>query len=257
MKAFIVAIPLFDSSMAVKAYRLCDRSGERALGIQNDFRRMTEALITPGLAVVEKIGIEPFAMDNPLFVNLNRYQLLVGKPSDIKIPPSKLVCVLPGNISTDARIKEKCGRLKSLHYKLAMEGLPEDVEENPLIPMLDYLILDYMNPRFSSDYFTARTELSSLTLIFYNVPDTESYQRLVSRNQKGMFTGAFYSSPITEGKTDISPVKVNALQLMNQVNSPDFELEDVMRIIERDPYLTISLLRFINSAAVGLSFTPS
>ena len=252
MKLFIVAVPLFDNTMTVKAYRLCDRDGDRAIGIQNDFRRMTEAFLSPGLDLIEQIGIEPFAGDKQLFADLNMYQLLVGRPSNIDINPSKLVCVMPGNIPVNDMTIEKCTALKEKGYRLAFEGLPEEISENRLIPMVDFLILDYLSPSFTSAHFYARTYWPDVHLVFSNVPDAESYDRLTARNPQGLFTGGFYSSPITEGISEISPVKVNALQLLSLVNSGDFEFEETVAIIERDPYLTISLLRFINSAAIGL-----
>lgn len=252
MKVFIVATPLFDASMAVMAYRLCDRSGENAIGIHNDFRRMREVFNSPGLDLIEQLGLETFAGDKLLFANINHYQLLVGRPVNVNINPQKLVCTLPASIPADEKVLDRCRRLKDLGYGLALEGLPKQTEDNSLIPLLDYLILDYLDPGFSGWYFTARTELTGLKLVFANVPDGESYQRLAARNPQSLFAGGFYKNPITEGNTKLSPVKINALQLLNRINSEDFELDDVVKIIERDPYLTISLLRFINSAAVGL-----
>lgn len=252
MKLFIVAVPLFDKDMAVKAYRLNDRGGDRVIGIQNDFRRMTEAFDSPGLDLLEQIGIEPFAGDKPLFADLNIYQLMVGRPANIRIDPLKLVCVLPGDITVNDTIIEKCRALREKGYRLAFEGLPEEVVEHPLAPIVDFLILDYLATSFTSSHFYARTYWPDVNLVVSNIPDTESYDRLVVRNPGGLFTGGFYSRPITEGISELSPVKVNALQLLSLVNSADFEFEDTVAIIERDPYLTVSLLRFINSAALSL-----
>jgi len=252
MRVFIVGVPLFDNTMTVKAYRLCDRSGDRVLGIQNDFRRMTEAFDSPGLDLIEQIGAEPFAGDKPLFVDLNIYQLLTGRPTHFKIDPSKLICVLPGNIDVTDQVIGRCAALRSSGYRLAFDRLPENISEHPLINMMDYLILDYFDPGYSTAQFYAKTYCPNVNLVFTNVPDTESYERLSARNPNGLFTGGFYNRPITEGVTELSPVKINALQLLSLVNRGDFEFEDTVKIIERDPYLTISLLRFINSAAIGL-----
>ena len=50
----------------------------------------------------------------------------------------------------------------------------------------------------------------------------------------------------------MSPLKANALRILKEVNEEDFELTDIGATIEKDPALSISLLRFINSPAVGL-----
>ena len=252
MRVFIVGVPLFDNAMVVKAYRLCHRSGERAIGIQNDFRRMTEAFDSPGLDLIEQIGLEPFAGDQPLFIDLNVYQILTGKPAGFRIDPSKLICIIPADIAITDQIVEKCQILSDKGYRMAFKGMPADIGDHPLLPMVDYIMLDYLDPGYTTAQFYARTYCPNVSLVFDNIPDEEAYERLSGRNPGGLFTGGFYNRPITEGVVELSPVKINALQLLSLVNRGDFEFEQTVEIIERDPYLTISLLRFINSAAIGL-----
>jgi hypothetical protein len=87
MNVFIVAIPLFDSDMAVEAYRLCSH-GEKVLGMENDYLRMNEAFTNPGLDIVEEIGIEAFAGGKPFFVELSRMQLMAGLPRNCGLAPT-------------------------------------------------------------------------------------------------------------------------------------------------------------------------
>ncbi len=82
--------------------------------------------------------------------------------------------------------------------------------------------------------------------MIYNVPSMDAYSGL-KYDKHALFTGDFYSQPITKGRAVISPIKVNALHLLSQVNQEDFDLTDIVRIIERAPYFTISLLKFMNS----------
>lgn len=247
----IVAIPLFDYSMTVGAYRLCDHKGTSLFGIENNFLRMNDALTSPGLDIIERVGLAPFTGGKPLFTDINKFKLLSGAPKDIDIAPDKLICILGTDIAPDADVLIKCQELKLAGYSLAMDGFPEHGEHSPFLQYIDYMILNYQHPNFSSWYKTVRSKMPQVKAIISDVPDMESFKWLAG-NKAALFTGDFYSQPITSGASEISPIKINALQLLREVNQDDFDLTDIAKIIGRDPYLTISLLKFINSDAVGL-----
>ncbi len=72
MKTFIVAVPLFDAKMAVQAYWLRAQSGEKTLSRVGDFRSKGDEMLTPGLDLVEKVGVDSFAASAPLLINFSR-----------------------------------------------------------------------------------------------------------------------------------------------------------------------------------------
>ena len=248
MKVFITAIPMFDHAMGVEAYRLCDRSGDSVLDLAKGHSRMKDALTSPGLNLVSKVGVEPFAADKPLFAEINRFQLLMGMPTNIPIQPDSICCLLPSNMPIDDEIILRCESLSRRGHQLALDGFPPDGIKNVLLPLMDFVFLDYKHPQFGEQYDTMSKMLPGIRLVLTNIPDMDTFSQFTG-NKQALFTGSFYNQPITAGETEISPVKINALQLLNEVNSADFELEDIASIIERDPYLTISLLRFINASA--------
>lgn len=250
MKLFIVAIPLFDVSMQVRAYHLRDRNAESVPTTQVGNSRMMDALQSPGLDLVEKLGVESFAADKLLFIDINPCQLMMGCPMNRNIPPKKVVCTFPGGLANDENLLENMKKLKQAGYTLALDDFPLNGIQSPFFSLVDYLILDSKNPRFPIIFKAVRSQLRHIRLVITNVPDQGTFNNL-SLNKDALFTGSFYSQPITAGSTKMSPVKINALQLLNQVNEPDFDLADIAQTIERDPALSISLLRFINSGASG------
>lgn len=252
MKAFVVAIPLFDPAMVVQAYRLCDRSGDSVLDVTKGHSRMAGVFSSPGLDLIQKVGPEAFAADKPLFASINRFQLETGMPMNLHIPPEKVICLLPSDLPHEEPIFTKLSALQNMGYKLALDGFPYGGSASPLLPYVSYVALDYTHSLFSIHYKGVIDGMKDVTAVIMNIPDTETYEKLSASNPQALFTGAFYNRPITKGISEISPIKVNALQLLRNVNEPDFELSDIVKIIERDPSLSISLLRFINSNAVGL-----
>jgi EAL and modified HD-GYP domain-containing signal transduction protein len=57
--------------------------------------------------------------------------------------------------------------------------------------------------------------------------------------------------PFSEGDTKVSPLQVNMINLLNKVRAENFDFDAVAKIIQRDPALTISLLRMVNTGSMG------
>ena len=64
-----------------------------------------------------------------------------------------------------------------------------------------------------------------------------------------------FRSPVTKGQTEVEPLKVNYLELMNIVNDVDFELTKAADVIGRDTALVVSLLEMVNRIAVKSEVT--
>ena len=247
MKTFIVAIPFFDSDMSVNAYKLSSRSGQKLLGMLVDEMSMSDAVLTPGLDLVKTLGVEPLTGGCPLFVDINEYHLLMRVPIVLDIAPEMLACVLPHNINPDAAVIEKCRELKELGFKIAVYGFLDGHTKNPLFELVDSIIVDISDFTLDAKFTETIKALSKLKqIVLSNIPDMDTFDKLVGIPNT-LYCGGFFSQPITKGVSKISPIKINALTLLKRINEEDFDLGDIADTIGRDPSLSISLLRFINT----------
>lgn len=252
MRFFISAIPFFDSNMAVHAYRMMTQDGEKLLGAAEDFRMLGGELLAASLEFVREIGTEPFAGGHDFFVDISKYQLLVGMPLNMDIPLENLVCVIDKEALSDNAVYAKLGILKRRGYRLALDGLSQTVSMETTVKFFDYVLLSYKSPGFKEDFKTIRPYIFKTSLVFTDVPDMESFDRLAGARGV-LLSGNFYSQPITKGLSEISPIKINSLHLLGQINDESFDLGAAADTIERDPALSISLLRFINAMNPGRS----
>ncbi|MDR0818492.1 MAG: HDOD domain-containing protein [Oscillospiraceae bacterium] len=244
-KVFAVAEPLFDSQIEVQAYYLHGKNSDSLFDA--DVKNSGDALQSPTLDIVGQMGTEPFAGSYPMFVPVNEFQLLSGLPASLGIFPSKLIVVVGKDIPFNGAVYQKCEDLKEQGYELAAEGLLGSISPDLFFELFDYLILDYLSQNFKRDFTAMRPHIFKIKFVINNVPSMEAFDS-VSKLHGAMFSGDFYSAPVTKGSGEISPIKMNALHLLGQINQEDFELIDVAEIIERDAALSVSLLRFINSA---------
>ena len=243
---FISAIPLFDSKMAVHAYHMMTQDGDKLLGAAEDFRMLGGELLAPAIELVKDIGVEPFSGRHDFFLGLSKYQLLIGMPVNMKIPPDNLVCVIDKETLTDNAAYAKMGILKRNGYRMALSGLPGAISLETASKFFDFVVLSCKSPSFTEEVKAIQPYIFNVKLVITDVPDAASFTKLASISDV-LLSGDFYSQPITVGVTDISPLKINSLNLLKQINEEGFDLVSAASTIERDPALSISLLRFINA----------
>jgi len=247
MKTFIVAIPFFDSNMSVDAYRLSSRSGKTLVGMFAEELSVSDAVLSPGLDLIKTLGVEPLTGGAPLFVDINEYHLLMRTPIMLGINPEHLVCVLPKRVNADNAVLEKVAELKESGYSVASDGLLPENTKSPLFEFIDYIILDISDFTIDSKFMeTVKTLAKVKKIVLSEVNDMETFEKLVGIPNTH-YSGLFFNQPITKGVSKISPLKINALTLLKRINEEDFDLGDIADTVGQDPFLSISLLRFINT----------
>ena len=79
----------------------------------------------------------------------------------------------------------------------------------------------------------------------------EDFESLNEDSGYDLYEGAFYRMPVTKGDTEVAPLKINYIELLNVVNDDNFELSAAADIIGRDTALVISLLKMVNKMSVN------
>jgi len=232
--------------MAVHAYMMMTHDGDKLLGSANDHRMLGSELLAPALEFIHEIGTEPFAGENDFFVEISKYQLLIGLPLSLQIPPEHLVCVINKDTLVDNAAYAKLGILQRKGYRLAVDGFPRAISMDTAVKVFDFILLSCKNENFNVELKEIRPYIFKTKLVITDVPNMESFDKY-SGARGVLLSGNFYSQPITKGTVDISPLKINALHLLGMINDDSFDLGETATIIERDPALSISLLRFINA----------
>jgi len=246
LSLFFASVPFFDADMAVHAYRMMTHDGDKLLGAAEDHRMLGGELMAPELEFVKEIGTAPFAGDSDLFIEISKYQLLIGMPLSMQIPPDNLVCIISKDTLVDNAAYAKLGILKRKGYRLAVDGFPRAISMDTAVKVFDYVLLSFHDENFSIELKEIRPYIFKTRLVLTDMPDMESFNRY-SGARGVLLSGNFYSQPITKGSGEISPLKINALHLLGQINDDSFDLGEAANIIEHDPALSISLLRFINA----------
>ncbi len=251
-------IPLFDDKMSVCAYSVFARKENHFLNPSlMAGARFDGAGTVYELEVVSNMGVSTLSGGKEVFVPVNQFSIFAEISLQCTVPPEKVVLLMDNTITTDENYIKRVKDLKGQGYKLAIRKLPiscfEDYHE--ILSRCDYILLDHVKIDISKAKIYFNKRYPHIKLCAVNVDSQEVYERLVSDGGYDLYEGAFFRMPVMNSETDVSPLKVNYIELLNVVNAPDYDLTDAADVIGKDPALVISLLEIVNRMALNSEIT--
>ena len=251
-------IPFFDKDMKVCAYSLFSQKenlllnpARQASGINDGAARVE------GLDILQRIGIDTLSPGTDVFVPVGSIAVFSDIESQSEAMIGRLVLLFDNSVTNTPDYQERFRQLKQKGYKLAIRKLPVEEIENykEILSLMDYIILDYKKV----DVYKARiyfgNQYPNIRICVGNSEEQEVFDDVRVDRAFHLFEGAFYRIPVTKGQTEVEPLKVNYLELMNIVNDVDFELTKAADVIGRDTALVVSLLEMVNRIATKSEVT--
>lgn len=251
-------IPFFDKDMKVCAYSLFSQRDNYLLNpaMQGSARNDSAATVS-GLDIIQKIGIDTLSPGTDVFVPVGHISVFSDIESQTDSMRGRLVLLLDDAIQNNETYQKRLAQLKKEGYKLAIRKLPVSAfEQNKeILALMDYIILDCkkVDVKKAKIYFSKL--YPNIKICVGNVDNQEMFDYLKDDESFWLFEGRFYRIPITKGETEVAPLKVNYLELMNIVNDKDYELTQAADIIGRDTALVVELLKVVNRIAINSEVT--
>lgn len=251
-------IPLFDDNMSVKAYSLFSQKDNFLLdpryfstGINDGAGRIN------GLEIIESMGINTLSADSDIFVPVNNISIFTDIPSQCSAPHERIVLLIDNTIRPEEMYITRIKQLVDDGYRFAICKLQVSDFENykPILLMMSYILLNYKRIEImrARIYFSA--VYPNIRLIAEDIETLEDFEKLKAGEGYELYEGAFYRMPVTKGDTNVAPLKINYIQLINMVNDPNYELTQAADIIGRDTALVISLLKIVNKMSINSEIT--
>lgn len=247
-------VPLFDENMAVRAYSIFSQKDNfflnpMMLGTgQNDGATMIE-----GLELIEKMGIETLSEDKEIFVPVSSISVFTDVESQCSASHDRIVFLIDNTIPPVEMYVRRLAELKEKGYRLAVRKLSvSDFESwREILKLADYVFLNNKKIAIDKAKIYFQKLYPHIRLCAGGIENMETFEALKQTGGYQLYEGDFYRVPVTRGKHEVNPLKVNYIQLLNLVNGDNFELSEAADVIGRDPALTISLLKMVNCMTVN------
>ncbi len=251
-------IPLFDKDMAISAYSLFTQKSNFYLNPSYlGTGQLDGAARVDGLEVIQNMGIETLSRANEVFVSVTNMSLFSDIESQCDAAHDRLVLLIDHAVKPEPMYVERIQELRDKGYKFAIRKLlvHEFQAYTEVLKRMDYVFLNHKKVDLQKATIYFSKLFPNIKICAAEVDTVEDFERLKTTTQCALFEGAFYKLPITDGQTEVNPLKVNYIELLNAVNQDDFDLTTAADIIGRDPALTISMLRMVNNMTLKSEIT--
>ncbi|MDR2932456.1 MAG: HDOD domain-containing protein [Oscillospiraceae bacterium] len=255
MDLLVVPVPLFNKDIAVEAYYFRHHKGNDILQASKGTSFLDGAMYSPPLEMLNTIGVEALSMGKPMFVPIDNYMLLASLELQCSQPADKIIFLLDDEVLMDEPHLANMRRLKGLGYRFGIQKIMSVEHYIPVLDMCDFVFYDYRLID-TAEQQQLRTDMErqykKIQAVFTHINTMDLFKGAIVQCPGCWYEGRFYRTPLTKGQTEVSPLQINQINLLNLVRDENFEFDDVAKIIQRDTALTIALLRLVNSPFIGL-----
>ncbi len=243
MDIYVARQPIFNQAKKIYGYELLFRDSMENVFSGIDGNAATSKLLSNSFL---NIGIDRLIGKSLAFINFTKDLLINQLPK--LFPNEQLVIEILEDVEPDDEVIESCSELSKLGYTIALDDFFYYEGMEPLIALADIIKFDIKaTPLDEIPDLVNKLRNRDIKLLAEKVETNEEFDDALKRGFE-YFQGYFFSKPeVVEGK-DISPSKINLLEVMVEVNRSDFEFSKVENIISRDVSISYKLLRYINSA---------
>lgn len=243
---------IYDANLAVYGYELLYRSAPSNDGLTVDDAAIGDTAMSAAALTIAftDIGLDTIVGDCPAWVNIG--DAFVTEDLAAILPPERTVIELLENGSADNRVLESLTKLRAEGYRIALDDFTFRPGLEPLVKLADIVKIDVL--AHDAEELAEQVRLLKPYNVVLLAEKVETYEILERCRALGfmLFQGYFLSTPRTVSNVHVSTEAAVRVQLAAQLNDPDTDFNELAQMIASDVTLSYRLLRYINSAFVGL-----
>jgi EAL and modified HD-GYP domain-containing signal transduction protein len=246
---YVARQPVYDRDLNVVAYELLFRNGVSASeAVVIDAQAATgEAALT----AVADIGLDVLVGGRRALVNVSR-NFLLGEQV-LALPPDRVSLEVLESVEPDAEVIARLRELGGRGYQIILDDFVLTRDTRRLLDVSGFVKLD-VKDRDEEDLvqLVARLRAHPVRLIAEKIERSEEFEAC-RRLGFDYFQGFVFGVPQLMTGRRIRAGRPTVLTLLSALARPDVSIAELEAIIVHDVGLSVTLLRYMNSAAVGLS----
>ena len=247
LNAFIGRQPVLDIHTSTYGYELLYRDGtENAFASKSDGDATLNVIENSTLSA----DFDLLSGKKRVFINFTEKLLLEGIWA--ALPKDQVVIELLETINPSEDILEICKIIKKSGYMIALDDFRYSSSWDPIIEIVDIIKIDIKaTPNQEVEAYAKKFINNGVKLLAEKVETLSEYY-WTRKLGFTYFQGYYFSKPEIIRTEQIPTSRLTKLRLIHEVNKEDFDFGEAEKLLKHDPGLTIKLLRYTNSAALGL-----
>ncbi len=247
-QVYIGRQPIFDAGLQVRAYELLYRSCPTCARAAVEEPEQATAQVILNLFM--EFGLEHLAGRHDAYVNLPRGFLVGDYP--LPFAPRQVVLEVLEDVPVDQALLEGLRRLRRQGFRLALDDFVLDRSHAPLVGLADVVKLDVQ--ALSEPELRRQVQAlggRGLTLLAEKIETPEQF-RMAQALGFQLFQGFWFAQPHVLERRTLAPSRLTVLRLLARLHDPRAGVGELAEAVGQDVALTYKLLRYLNSAFLGL-----
>ncbi|HEY5562056.1 MAG TPA: HDOD domain-containing protein [Clostridiaceae bacterium] len=247
MDAFVARQPIFDKNENVVAYELLFR-----YGVNNYYENLngdsaTSDVITNAFFI---IGVDKLTFGKRAYINFTE-NLLRNETASL-LPKECIAVEILENILPDLSLTKALKKLKKSGYTLVLDDFIFNKEYLPFIELADIIKVDFLiTTGEDRKRIINLVGNKKIKFLAEKVETIEDYKQAKELGYS-YFQGYFFSKPLIVSRKTIFSTKFAYIQLLKELYKEDIEFSEIEDIVKKDVSLSFKLLKYINSASLGM-----
>jgi len=244
---FVGRQAIFDRQREVFGYELLYRDGQanRAEIVDGD-----EATARVMVNTFLELGIDQIAGTAQAFINLTG-NFFLSHNYEV-LPTKNVVLEVLESIEPTPLVLEALARARKHGYQIALDDFVARDSHRALLEVADFVKVDIL--ALTNQQLCEQIQLLKqypVRLLAEKVEDQDVF-KLCHQLGFEYFQGYFFCKPqIVEG-VKLSSNRMAIVLLLVKLQDPDIQIKDLENLVKNDLSLSLKLLRYVNSASVGL-----
>lgn len=230
---------IFNASGDIFAYEV--RSNQEHNGHASSSALMLKTFVETGFEKVAGPHKAMISVDAEFLIDM------VPLPFDAE----KVILTLPADTELTDNLSGCLENCLAQGFSFAIENYNFEEKWQPILNKVDFVKIDISQSTQSLSERLASLKPFSVKSIAENI-STDEQEEDCKAMAFDFFQGENFSQPTLVATRTLSENEIIILQLLASLNDPDVTIDKLDNLIQQDPALSYKILRYINSAAIGL-----
>jgi EAL and modified HD-GYP domain-containing signal transduction protein len=245
---YVARQPILDRGEKLYGYELLFRDGPtNAFTAGTSLDAAASSVITDALATFDLDGLVGQAR---AFFNVT--EAILMRELFLALPHERVVLELLEGVRPTPEVLRACRRARGAGYTLALDDFVLDPEHEPLLDVASLVKVDFRTTKPDDLALLAdAARMRHLELVAEKVESAEEVRRALDLGYS-YFQGFYFFRPEMLETTEVPPSALSRVRLLAEINAAEVDFERIGEAVRSDVALVVKLLKYINSAALGL-----
>jgi len=241
---FIARQPIYNRDNQLVGYELLYRAGDTDKAEFDDGALASSEVILNSFV---NIGVDGLVGSSKAFINITEEFIL--NESLTPMFENQTVLEILEHIKPTKEIISGVKRLKEQGYQIALDDFRYAPEYDELLDIADYVKIDVIQ-HDTEEVINQLKHIESFDVeVIAEKVESQEMHIFCKELQFDYFQGFYYCKPQLVRKKHIPANKLVVLNILEKLETPDFDFNEVEKAMAQDAILTFKLLRYVNSAA--------